>query len=154
MTLQEPPKMFSFFKRKFHSNMCKISPIFISSITNIILENSPNYEAWEKVSRTEERVMTVTKEQVNQLIASNTVVIFSKTKCPYCKMAKEVFDSLNQKYTAIELDERDDGNEIQSILGEMTGARTVPRVFVKEVCLGGGTDVKKLYASGELQKRL
>lgn len=59
---------------------------------------------------------------------------------------------MNKKYLAIELNERDDGDEIQSILGEMTGARTVPRVFVNGVCLGGGTDVKKLYENGELQK--
>lgn len=61
---------------------------------------------------------------------------------------------MNKKYLAIELNERDDGDEIQSILGEMTGARTVPRVFVNGVCLGGGTDVKKLYENGELQKML
>ena len=97
--------------------------------------------------------MPVSKEQVNQLIASDLVVIFSKTRCPYCKMAKEIFDDLKRKYTTIELDERDDGDEIQSILGEITGARTVPRVFVKGVCLGGGTDVKKLYETGELQKK-
>ena len=57
-------------------------------------------------------------------------------------MAKQVFDKMNKKYLAIELNERDDGDEIQSVLGEMTGARTVPRVFVNGVCLGGGTDVK------------
>ena len=97
--------------------------------------------------------MPVSKEQVNQLIASDLVVIFSKTRCPYCTMAKKIFDDLKRKYTTIELDERDDGDEIQSILGEMTGARTVPRVFVKGVCLGGGSDVKKLYETGELQKK-
>ncbi|XP_034191847.1 uncharacterized protein LOC117609514 [Osmia lignaria lignaria] len=98
--------------------------------------------------------MSISKEQVEQLIASDAVVIFSKTQCPYCKMAKQVFDNMQKKYTAIELDEREDGDEIQSILGVMTGARTVPRVFVKGVCLGGGTDIKKLYESGELQKKL
>ncbi|XP_031833144.1 uncharacterized protein LOC116427210 [Nomia melanderi] len=98
--------------------------------------------------------MTMTKDQVNQLIKSDKVVIFSKTKCPYCKMAKTVFDNLKEKYTAIELDEREDGDEIQNILGEMTSARTVPRVFVKGVCLGGGTDVKKLFDNGELKQML
>ncbi|XP_029050709.1 glutaredoxin-C4-like [Osmia bicornis bicornis] len=98
--------------------------------------------------------MSISKEQVEQLIASDAVVIFSKTQCPYCKMAKQVFDNMQKKYTAIELDEREDGDEIQSILGDMTGARTVPRVFVKGVCLGGGTDIKRLYESGELQKKL
>ncbi|XP_012274163.1 glutaredoxin-C4-like isoform X2 [Orussus abietinus] len=97
--------------------------------------------------------MPATRELIDQLIASDTVVIFSKTHCPYCKMAKEIFGKINKKFTAIELDERDDGDEIQNILGEMTGARTVPRVFVKGICLGGGSDVKSLYNSGELEKK-
>ena len=87
---------------------------------------------------------------VKELISSDNIVIFSKTYCPYCTMAKEVFNKLQQKYTAIELDERSDAEEIQLILGEMTGAKTVPRVFVKGECLGGGSDVKALYDSGKL----
>lgn len=82
-----------------------------------------------------------------------------------------MFDKLDQKFTAIELDEREDADEIQSVLGEITGARTVswikcitcqcnyliiiifvqvPRVFVNGDCLGGGSDVKALYESGKL----
>lgn len=60
---------------------------------------------------------------------------------------------MQKSYTAIELDDREDGDEIQNILAEMTGARTVPRVFVNGKCLGGGTEVKKLYDSGELVKK-
>ncbi|KAJ3644830.1 hypothetical protein Zmor_022532 [Zophobas morio] len=97
--------------------------------------------------------MTAPKAQlVKDLIKSDTVVIFSKSYCPYCRLAKEVFDNLKQKFTAIELDQRDDCDEIQAILGEITGAKTVPRVFVKGECLGGGSDVKALYDKGELQK--
>ncbi|XP_018563534.1 glutaredoxin-C4 isoform X1 [Anoplophora glabripennis] len=89
---------------------------------------------------------------VKDLIKSDKIVIFSKSYCPYCKLAKEVFDKMKEKYTAIELDGRDDGEEIQGILGEITGARTVPRVFIKENCVGGGSDVKTLYEKGDLQK--
>jgi len=64
-----------------------------------------------------------------------------------------VFDSLKKTYTAIELDDREDARDIQDVLGEMTGARTVPRVFVNGICLGGGIDVKKLYDNGELLKK-
>ncbi|XP_059472435.1 uncharacterized protein LOC132194868 isoform X2 [Neocloeon triangulifer] len=91
---------------------------------------------------------------VKELIASDVVVIFSKTYCPYCVMAKEVFDKINFKYTPIELDKRDDGDKIQDVLNEMTGARSVPRVFVKGKCIGGGTDTKALFQSGELQTML
>lgn len=64
------------------------------------------------------------------------------------------FDKLKQAYTAIELDKRDDGDDIFNILEDITGARTVPRVFVKGEFIGGGTDVKKMYENGELAKKL
>ncbi|KAF7280483.1 uncharacterized protein LOC143198750 [Rhynchophorus ferrugineus] len=88
--------------------------------------------------------------EVKDLITSDNVVIFSKTYCPYCRLAKEVFDKIQQKYTTIELDLRNDGEEIQGILAQITGARTVPRVFIKGNCVGGGSDVKALYDKGEL----
>ncbi|KAK7869645.1 hypothetical protein R5R35_010013 [Gryllus longicercus] len=88
---------------------------------------------------------------VKELISGDNVVIFSKTYCPYCTMAKEVFNKINVTYSAIELDKRDDADAIQDILGEITGARTVPRVFVKGQCIGGGTDVKKMYEAGKLE---
>ncbi|EFN72745.1 Glutaredoxin-C4 [Camponotus floridanus] len=94
--------------------------------------------------------MPGTRDVVNELIGKDSVVIFSKTHCPYCKMAKKVFESLKKPYTAIELDNREDGQDIQDVLNEITGARTVPRVFLNRKCLGGGTDVKKLYDSGKL----
>ncbi|XP_011150078.1 glutaredoxin-C4-like isoform X2 [Harpegnathos saltator] len=105
------------------------------------------------VSSTNRAAMTSAREFIDQAIAKESVVIFSKSSCPYCKMAKQVFDSLNKTYMAIELDDREDADEIQTILGEMTGARTVPRVFLNGMCLGGGTDVKRLHASGELIKK-
>ena len=91
-----------------------------------------------------------TAQMVKDLISSDMVVIFSKTYCPYCKVAKEVFDKIDKKYTAIELDTRSDGEDIQDILSEITGARTVPRVFVNGECLGGGSDVKAMYTNGKL----
>lgn len=64
------------------------------------------------------------------------------------------FEKLGQQFTAIEIENRNDGDEIQNVLAEMTGARTVPRVFVKGQSIGGGTDVKRMASSGELQKML
>lgn len=40
----------------------------------------------------------------------------------------QVFDKIDKKYTAIELDTRDDGEDIQNILSEITGARTVGKL--------------------------
>ena len=62
---------------------------------------------------------------VKQQISNGCVVIFSKTSCPYCRMAKKVFSDIGQEANVIELNNRRDGGEIQDILQEMTGARTV-----------------------------
>jgi len=43
-----------------------------------------------------------------------------------------VFEKLNETYTAIELDGRDDGNEIQDVLLEITGGRTVIGEFLSD----------------------
>ncbi|ALC40943.1 Grx-1 [Drosophila busckii] len=89
---------------------------------------------------------------IREIIANNKVVIFSKSYCPYCSMAKEQFRKLDVKMTIVELDYRPDGDEIQAVLGEMTGARTVPRCFINGKFVGGGTDVKRLYEQGILQR--
>lgn len=81
------------------------------------------------------------------------IEIFSYLSMYFNQIYVQVFDSLKKTYTAIELDDREDAQEIQDVLGELTGARTVPRVFLNGECLGGGTDVKKLHESGELVKK-
>ncbi|XP_065333470.1 glutaredoxin-2, mitochondrial-like isoform X2 [Cloeon dipterum] len=91
---------------------------------------------------------------VREMIAKDDVVIFSKSYCPYCDMAKKVFDNMVVRYTVIELDKRSDGDQYQDVLKEMTGERSVPRVFVKGKCIGGGTDTKALHQSGQLQAML
>lgn len=39
-------------------------------------------------------------------IKKSLVVVFSKTYCPFCKMAKEVLTSVGTAFTVHELDER------------------------------------------------
>lgn len=82
------------------------------------------------------------------------VAVFSKTYCPYCTKAKRALQSVGAKAVVIELDERPDGDAIQAELARMTGARTVPRVFVNGKCIGGGDDTAALAANGQLAKML
>ncbi|XP_075163498.1 uncharacterized protein LOC142236126 [Haematobia irritans] len=89
---------------------------------------------------------------VQNTLKQHKVVIFSKSSCPYCSMAKDQFKKLNVPYHVVELDQRNDCSDIQNVLGEMTGARTVPRCFIDGTFIGGGTDVKKMYETGALQK--
>ncbi|XP_069825078.1 glutaredoxin 2 [Dendropsophus ebraccatus] len=89
-------------------------------------------------------------KMVEETISQNCVVIYSKTSCPYCKMAKEAFNSIDVTYKTIELDEEDNGRQIQDALHQMTGGRTVPRVFVNGTCIGGGTETRQLNQTGKL----
>ncbi|KAJ3085332.1 hypothetical protein HK102_000107 [Quaeritorhiza haematococci] len=87
-----------------------------------------------------------------QFIDNNAVVVFSKTYCPYCVKAKGLFDRLNVKYVAVELDTRNDGSQIQGYLAQKTGQRTVPNIFIKKQHIGGCDDLHSLHANGQLQK--
>ncbi|KNZ72948.1 Glutaredoxin-C4, partial [Termitomyces sp. J132] len=70
-------------------------------------------------------------------ISNNKVAIFSKSWCPYCRKAKALFkdEFPDVETTVYELDERDDGSDIQTYLLEKTGQRTVPNIFVSAYCL-------------------
>ncbi|KAM4641570.1 glutaredoxin 2 [Discoglossus pictus] len=87
---------------------------------------------------------------VEETVTQNCVVIFSKTTCPYCSMAKEAFNEINVKFKTIELDQEENGSQLQAALHQITGARTVPRVFVNGTCIGGGTETRKLNQEGRL----
>ncbi|XP_063056167.1 glutaredoxin 2 isoform X2 [Engraulis encrasicolus] len=88
---------------------------------------------------------------VQDVVSQNCVVIFSKTSCPYCKMAKNVFNEIGATYKVIELDQHSEGRQLQEALAQMTGAKTVPRVFINGQCIGGGSDTRELHQQGKLR---
>ena len=54
----------------------------------------------------------------------------------------------------IEIEKRPDCSEIQSYLREITGASSVPRVFIGGKCIGGGDDTEALDRTGQLRPLL
>ena len=93
---------------------------------------------------------------VKSTVSSHDVVIFSKSYCPYCRRAKAVFKELQLRKDpyVVELDQREDGWEIQDALSDMVGRRTVPQVFVHGKHLGGSDDTVEANESGKLAKLL
>ncbi|XP_046713810.1 glutaredoxin 2 isoform X1 [Silurus meridionalis] len=87
---------------------------------------------------------------IQETVSHNCIVIFSKTTCPYCKMAKNVFNQIGATYRVIELDEHNNGQQIQDVLEQISGARTVPRVFINGQCIGGSSDTRQLHEQGKL----
>lgn len=88
-------------------------------------------------------------------VGSHDVVVFSKSYCPFCTSTKSLFEKIEGvDARVIELDERDDGADIQSALLEKTGQRTVPSVFVKGEHIGGNDATQAAFRSGDLTKKL
>merc|ERR1712154_459974 len=91
------------------------------------------------------------KKFVEEQLAKKKVVVFSKTHCPFCTMAKEALQGAGiTDFLVIELENLSNCSAIQDVLLQMTGARTVPRVFINGKCIGGGTETKDLAKSGQL----
>ena len=54
-------------------------------------------------------------ETLKKLIASSKVLVLSKSYCPYCSRTKSLLEEIKAKdVTVVELDQRSDGNALQS----------------------------------------
>jgi len=89
-------------------------------------------------------------EEVDRLVAANPVMVFSKTTCPFCAKIKDLFEGLKIQIGVLELNEVDNGAEIQAALLEKTGQKTVPNVFINGQHIGGCSDTMKLHENNEL----
>ncbi|KAH6626700.1 thioredoxin-like protein [Chaetomium sp. MPI-SDFR-AT-0129] len=98
--------------------------------------------------------MDAAKVKAQQLIDDNAVMVFSKSYCPYCNKAKSLFSSLDVEYKAIELDQVDDGSQVQLALYEISNQRTVPNIFIGGAHIGGSSDLDNVDKNGKDGKSL
>ncbi|PWZ04657.1 Monothiol glutaredoxin-S6 [Zea mays] len=75
-------------------------------------------------------------------------------KLYYSMRAKHIFRDLKEDPYVVELDTRVDGRDIQSVLLDLVGRRTVPQVFVNGQHIGGSDDTVNALSNGQLQKLL
>ncbi|KAK6018088.1 Glutaredoxin [Ostertagia ostertagi] len=97
------------------------------------------------------------KNYVDGLLQAHKVVVFSKSYCPYCHKARAALETQNLKPGAlewVEIDGRPDCGEIQDYLQSLTGARSVPRVFINQKFFGGGDDTAAAAKNGKLASLL
>ncbi|CAF2382994.1 unnamed protein product [Rotaria sp. Silwood2] len=96
-------------------------------------------------------------DHIQQLIHKYPVVVFSKSYCPYSSKAKNILSKykLDNNYHVLELDHLSSkADQYQNELGKLTGAHTVPRVFINGKCIGGGDDTMALERRGDLERLL
>ena len=94
------------------------------------------------------------KELVVKKNEDNAVTVWSKSWCPFCNQVKALFDKLEGKYLAVELDKFHEEAEILNELVDLTSQRTVPNVFVGGQHVGGCDDTMELHRSGKLAEML
>lgn len=68
-------------------------------------------------------------QYIQQMISKYPVMVFSKTTCSYCAMAKNLLNEVGVNYEVEEIDKRDDTDKLQEIFAKITTARTVSSFF-------------------------
>ena len=95
---------------------------------------------------------------VEKLIASDDVVVFSATYCPFSAAAKRALTAEGVPFTAVEWNETKGGAGFAPALAALTGRSSIPHVFVCGKSVGGCNDgnpgIRPLIASGGLDEAL
>lgn len=81
-----------------------------------------------------------------------TVEIYSKSWCPYCRMAKRLLEEKGQEF--VEFDVELDAGKYDEMLDRSKGRWTVPEIFIDGALVGGYDDLRAMDASGRLDELL
>ena len=79
------------------------------------------------------------------------IVIYCTKTCPFCVMAKRLFDGKGVEYESIDI-----GNDREqwSALESKTGRNTVPQVFIGDKHIGGYDELSAADKRGEIDPLL
>ena len=94
------------------------------------------------------------KAQIEDLISTNKVMLFSKSYCPFCKATKKLLDSKKVEYVAYELDLEPQGAALHAQLKDISGHKTVPNVYINGKHIGGNDTMQELEQAGKLDELL
>jgi monothiol glutaredoxin len=97
------------------------------------------------------------KEQVEQLIAENKVLLFMKgtpeaPRCGFSMRVVGVLNSMGVEYGAIDV--LPALEPLREVTGEISDWQTFPQLYVNGELLGGCDIVEEMYESGDLAEQL
>jgi glutaredoxin 3 len=90
---------------------------------------------------------------LDAVIASNKLVVVSKSHCPYCQKVLRLLQGEPYKAQVVVLDAVAEP-AYQARALELTGQRTVPNVFINGKSVGGCDSTVALHNSGKLRELL
>ena len=79
------------------------------------------------------------------------IIIYTATLCPYCTMAKKLFERKGMTYTEINVDSKPG---LRQEMMEKTRRRTVPQIYIGSRHIGGFDDLYALDVSKQLDPLL
>ncbi len=79
------------------------------------------------------------------------VKIYSKSYCPFCERAIQLFKDKNIEFEIIDVTEDE---ERMMNLSHKTNCDTVPQIFIEDEFIGGCDELMALEAKGDLNKML
>ena len=82
----------------------------------------------------------------------STIVIYTKSTCPYCHAAKDLLKKKGAAYEEVSVD-GDRGAQMK-MATRAGGRSTVPQIFIGEKHIGGCDDLYDLDADGKLDALL
>ena len=91
------------------------------------------------------------------ILRTNKVVIISQAGSTHCMKVIQILESYKiqkESIAVLDIDNRIDMDEILDYMQKMTGARTVPRVFINGLCIGGKVETVAAHNSGKLKDLL
>ncbi len=94
---------------------------------------------------------------VNRVIREHAVVMFALEWCEFCWAARKLFARLGIAFESVDLDsvalQADDmGAKVRAVLGQRTGAPTIPQIWIGGTHLGGAMDLFDALRAGRLQR--
>jgi cysteine synthase A len=95
--------------------------------------------------------------EVERLVASAPVVMFALKWCEFTWSVRNLFSEADIDYMPVELDGndwREAAPGIRKALHKITGAKTIPQVFVGGKPIGGATEAMDAFNDGSLQAML
>ena len=106
------------------------------------------------------------RKEVEGLIQSNNVMVFSKSYCPYCTQAKMALKSIpDLEFKTIEMNDDSQYEGWQHMVSQVANEKvtpetannntmSVPQIFINQSYIGGADDLADMYTDGRLVKLL
>ncbi|AOP31546.1 glutaredoxin 1 [Skunkpox virus] len=87
------------------------------------------------------------EEFVQERLDDNKVTIFVKFTCPFCRNALDILNKYSFKrgsYEIVDIKEFKPESELRDYFEQLTGDRTVPRIFFGKTSIGGYSDLLEI----------